>query len=161
MASWADDRQLLDRLAKSCQCPVPAFLVHVRLPNELQLLDGYAYYSKHNKLVISLLGSWSRAVTAGSLLAAETDAYVEIALKTCLICSRQLTHCNCHPSTLLNRLKSMCLTRLSCINCLNLHIYHPDIFLHWTTRSSCQVFFSKHFWIYFSHSAGTKMWLIS
>lgn len=116
---------------KTCQCPVPDFLVHMRLPNELQLLDGYAYYSKHsNELVISLLGSWSRAVTAGSLLDAETDAYVEIALKTCLICSRQLTHCNCHLIKQVKRLKSMCLTGLDCINCLNLHIYHPDIFLH-------------------------------
>lgn len=53
-----------------------------------------------------------------------------------LICSRQLA-LQLPPLYLIKHIKSMCLTGLDCTNCLNLYIYHPDWFLHWTTRSSC------------------------
>lgn len=83
-------------------------------------------------------------------------AFVEIALKTWLTYLFQTTHTLQLPTpSLIKQGKSVCLTRLEYINCLNLNIYSPDKFLHWT-RISCQVSFSSHFWIHFFHSAGKK-----
>lgn len=65
-----------------------------------------------------------QAIT-GSLLAAETDAYVEIALKSWLTYLFQTTHTlQLPPLHLIKQDKSICLAGLDCINSPNLYIYH-------------------------------------
>lgn len=129
--------QLLDRLAKNCLNPAqPYWSIWGHRLNTCYKMDVFVILNTATKCLficwdIGIKQWWQdhcwqlrwMLVWEGlSCLSAPDNSHVAIA-----------------SLYLIKQSKNLCLMGLHCINCLNPFMYHPDRFLHWTTRSSCQV----------------------